>query len=174
MQKINQILITGLPGCGKTTLINKIAATIEERHYGFFTSEIRQHSERVGFEVETYSGKKGILAHVNIRSPYKVTIYGVDLEAFENIALPELEKALHSGSLLLIDEIGKMELFSQKFKELLQEVFKSKIRMIATIIYRPEPFCDMLKAIPGINTLELHRDNHGEILKIVSGYLANS
>jgi nucleoside-triphosphatase len=173
MQKINQILITGLPGCGKTTLIREIASKIEEPYYGFFTSEIRQNNTRVGFEIETFSGKKGLLAHVNIKSPYKVSKYGVDLEAFENIALPELEKALQSGSLLLIDEIGKMELFSQKFKELLQEALKSKIKLIATIMLKPEPFCDRLKDMPGAKVIALERNIHEEILETVSGLLAN-
>ena len=173
MQYINKILITGMPGCGKTTLIRRIAAKIEDPYYGFFTSEIRQRGSRLGFEIETFSGKRGLLAHVKIESPHKVSKYGVDVEAFEIIALPELENALQSGSLLLLDEIGKMELFSQKFKELLLKVFNSKTRLVATIMYRPEPFCDRLKAMPDTKVLVLERNNHEEILKVVSGYLAN-
>ena len=171
MPNHNRILITGAPGSGKTTLIKKIAGNIKRPYFGFFTSEIRQHGNRVGFDVESFSGQKGLLANVNINSSYKVSKYGVDIEAFENISVYQMRQALDTDSLLIIDEIGKMELFSEKFKALLREAFMSDIRLIATIMHKPQPFCDGLKKSPGTQLFILGRDNQGEILNSVFQFI---
>jgi len=74
------ILITGLPGTGKTTLLRKIAEELKPFHpVGFFTSEIREANTRKGFELRSLNGKKGLLAHVDITSPYRVGKYKVDV-----------------------------------------------------------------------------------------------
>lgn len=160
-----KILITGSPGCGKTTLIKRIAENISYPVNGFFTAEIRKGGTRVGFEVESFGGEKAVLSHVDIRSKNRVGKYGVDIEAFEKIALPEIEKAINGKNLLIIDEIGKMELYSARFRELILTVFKSEIPIIATILYKPHPFCDGLKSIDNVEIVQLRRDNYESLLK---------
>lgn len=59
------ILITGPPGCGKTTVIMKAAALLQGRRIaGFYTEEIRENHSRLGFRIITFSGTHGVLAHV--------------------------------------------------------------------------------------------------------------
>lgn len=145
MNICKHILITGLPGCGKTTLIKSVAAEIHLPYSGFFTNEIRDSSRRVGFEIESFTGAKGILSHINFKSPNRVGKYGINVASFEKIAMPEMEKAQALRQLLIVDEIGKMELLSQNFRNSLERAFDSDLRIIATILMKPHPFCDKLK-----------------------------
>jgi nucleoside-triphosphatase len=85
------ILLTGRPGIGKTTIIRRLADLLAGRTIaGFCTDEIREAKQRQGFRVTAFSGATDVLAHANTRSPHRVGRYGVDLDAFERIALPEL------------------------------------------------------------------------------------
>lgn len=158
------ILITGLPGCGKTTLIKEIINSIEGEKAGFYTEEIREKGLRIGFKIITLSGKAGILAHKDFLTPYKVSKYYVSVENLENIAIPEIEKGLSlKNSLIFIDEIGKMELFSEKFKKIVISAFESPNRVIATIMFKPNPFCDLLKKRKDTEIFILEKTNYREI-----------
>jgi nucleoside-triphosphatase len=73
-----KILFTGLPGCGKTTLIKKIISEYKGNATGFFTNEMREKGKRCGFSIQTLDGKQGIMTHVNISSQYRIGKYGVN------------------------------------------------------------------------------------------------
>ena len=111
-------VITGKPSVGKTSVIKKIIPLLGTSAGGFFTEEIRVMDRRMGFRIVTLDGEEGIMAHVDFNSNYKVGKYRVDLDSFEKVAIPALEKAVMDKSIIVIDEIGKMELFSTKFREL--------------------------------------------------------
>ncbi|MCS7180414.1 MAG: AAA family ATPase, partial [bacterium] len=128
------------------------------------TEEIREKGERVGFKIITLSGKEGILAHKDLITPYKVSKYFVSIENLENIGVIEIEKGiLLKNCLIVIDEIGKMELFSVKFKKVVIDAFESKNKLLATILYKPNPFCDALKQRKDTKIYTLERTNFNRI-----------
>ena len=133
MQK--HIFLTGNPGCGKTTVIVRLAEMLRKAGVpaaGFYTEEIREQGRRVGFGIRTLDGKCGVMSHVNIRSPHRVSKYGVDEAAFERLALPALSPT-GEAKVFLIDEIGKMEAFSKNFIAAVEKLLDGNVPVMATI-----------------------------------------
>ena len=172
---VKNILITGLPGCGKTTLIKEISSSVNIEKVGFYTEEIREKGKRVGFKILTFSGKEGILAHINFNTPYKVSKYFVSIENLESIAVAEIEKGLlFENCLIIIDEIGKMELFSEKFKKIVISAFESPNKVLATIMLKSDPFCDNIKKRKDTEIFILERKNYNEIKEKLKTMLESS
>ncbi len=124
------ILITGFPRSGKSTILNKIVADFENR-VGFVTNEVVENGKRVGFEIETHTGKKAMLANINLKTDFKVSKYFVNVESFDSI-LPEIS-TFKKGDVLFLDEIGQMELYSEKFKKAALKFLNSENLCIATL-----------------------------------------
>ena len=148
------LLITGAPGTGKTTLIRAVIAEVPLTSGGFITEEIRQGGERVGFRVSTLDGRLGLLAHVKaVRGP-RVGRYRVDVPTLEAVAVTALEAATREADLIVVDEIGKMELCSPRFAPALEAALASRKPVLGTILQAPHPWIDGLKRRP---TVELYR-----------------
>ncbi|MCS7222557.1 MAG: NTPase [Anaerolineae bacterium] len=141
------LLLTGAPGCGKTTIIEKVVSALPwGMAGGFFTRELRQGRGRIGFEVCTLTGERAVLAHVDIVSRHRVGRYGIDVATFERVGVAALERAIAAGLWVIVDEIGKMELFSERFRRALIAALDGPIPVLATISARPHPWCDQIKA----------------------------
>lgn len=167
-------MITGPPRCGKTTLLIKIAEdpAFSASVGGFITQEIRDKGERVGFKLVSLGDKKeGFLAMKGFPSPYRVGKYGVNLEDMEKIGCTAIQEALDSGRDILVDEIGKMELFSEKFKTVLLQALNSPQKVLATIIERPNAFADRIKKRKDTKLTHLSRENFDKILGEVLNWL---
>jgi nucleoside-triphosphatase len=118
---------------------------------GFVTSEIRRGGRRSGFVVTGIGGLERKLAVRGGAGP-KVGSYGVDVRAFEEVALLELTNGLELGSTLIVDEIGKMELLSAAFADLVPRIFDAG-RVLATVPAAPHPLIDGLKARPDVSLI---------------------
>ena len=138
------ILLTGPPRSGKSTLIEAVVERIKEPVTGFFTREMREKGERVGFSINTLKGREGILAHKGMRSRYRVGRYGVNLKDIEDTAVPAMIPSMHE-EIVVIDEIGKMECFSPLFRETLIEVLESPNRVLGSIALRGDAFVEAIK-----------------------------
>jgi nucleoside-triphosphatase len=95
-------LLTGRPGTGKTSLIKQVASHMNGQAGGFYTEEIRSRGVREGFKLITLDGEEAILAHVDIRSPYRVSKYGVDVDVLDRVGVPALRKAVLQSNLVII------------------------------------------------------------------------
>jgi nucleoside-triphosphatase len=152
-----RLLIAARPGAGKTTVLGRLAELLREAGVplsGFLTRELRQHGRRVGFELETFAGERGVLAHVELPGPPRVGRYGVDLEAFEGLALPAIERR-GEKQVVLVDELGKMELASKRFREATVALFDDHVPIVATVQMSPHPFTARLKRRAEVETLAL-------------------
>ena len=150
---------------GKTTLIMKAIEASGLKATGFYTKEIRIAGDRKGFRIKTLRGKEGILAHAEYKGKERIGKYGVDVESFEAVALPELEAALQGCQIIVIDEIGKMELFSQKFKDLVIKALDSPYPLLGVIKDAGDGFIQKIKAREDVRLYYLTMENRGLLLK---------
>uniref|UniRef100_T1IV54 AAA+ ATPase domain-containing protein n=1 Tax=Strigamia maritima TaxID=126957 RepID=T1IV54_STRMM len=162
------ILITGPPGIGKTTLITKVSKELSRRHIptvGFFTEEVRQNGQRTGFDIvsiKTYNDS------------HRVGKYSVDLKSFEAIAIPNLKPVKScKDAVVVIDEIGKMELFSKSFEHTVLELFSNDNQqfILATIPIaknKPLPLVDTLRSRSDIKLIDVvSRENRNELVQTI-------
>ncbi len=128
---------------------------------GFYTEEVRQRGRRVGFDVVTLDGRRGPLARVGARGP-RVGSYGVDLVSLERLAVSALEAGLRErASVLVVDEIGKMELFSSLFVETLEAVLDpgAPHAVLGTLMLGRHRHVDPLRARPDIRIVAVTVEN---------------
>lgn len=173
-----KILLTGLPRSGKTTAIMQIINNINcEKVEGFYTQEIRKGGIRKGFGWQRLDGATGTLAHIDIKGPCRVGKYGVDVAGFEKSVLPILDVEDSDTKLFVIDEIGKMECFSEKFVIEIRRLFKSNKSILATVALKGSGLISEVKNYPDTKLFNLTRQNRDktivEILQVLS-FLKNS
>jgi len=115
------LLLTGRPGVGKTTVLLKVVNALKAKGYsvgGMISREVRSYGERAGFEVSDLgSGRRGWLAHVNQPNGPSIGKYRVNLEDLNNIGVEAIVKAVENCDVITVDEVGPMELFSERFRE---------------------------------------------------------
>lgn len=152
------IFVTGKPGCGKSTFIEKVIHRIQEPTTGFFTREIREKGRRVGFSLTTLNGQSGTLAHEKIKSRFRVGKYGVNLADIDHIAVPSIIPD-DNRKIVVIDEIGKMECFSALFRATLIKLLDAENKVIGSIALKGDPFVQKLKTRDDVMVIELRPEN---------------
>lgn len=171
---VNQkVLLTGRPGCGKTTLVKRIVKNLPQRVAGFYTEEIRDRGARVGFRLVTLDGDEAVLAHVDFKTPERVGKYGLDLSALEAVGVKAVCAAMRGQRLLVIDEIGPMEIRSAIFCGAVREALDSAVPLLATIVSRPLPFANAIKSRPDVTLIEVRPDNRERIFSELSDRFQN-
>lgn len=165
-------LLTGRPGSGKTSLVKQVVARMTGKAGGFYTEEIRSSGVREGFRLLTLNGAQAILAHINIKSQYRVSKYGIDVDALELVGVPAIYQAIEHRDLVVIDEIGKMELFSVQFREAVLQIIDSGKPVLGTIMLKPHPWADAIKRHPRVKLVTVTRDNHPRVLEELRQWLS--
>jgi len=170
----NVLLLTGKPGTGKTSLIKEAIARAGAKAGGFYTEEIRSSGIRQGFKIITLDGKEAILAHVNFTSPFQVSKYKVDIDSLNKVGVSAIQQALRECDVILIDEIGKMELLSPQFRETVWQAINGGKKVLGTIMLNPNPFADEIKHHPEVKTLLVTGDNRKQALAEIQSWLAEN
>jgi nucleoside-triphosphatase len=153
------ILLAGRPGVGKTTIIKGVVDILGGEAGGFYTEEIRQRGRRLGFKIITLEGEEGVLAHVDIKGAPRVSKYGVNLKDLEGVGVAALRRAIEKRRYVVIDEIGKMELYSQEFRRAVVEALGSEKVVLGTVMAGPHLWVDTLKARPQVTVLTVTEGN---------------
>lgn len=184
------VLITGAPGVGKTSLVKKVCDILRQDGLsvrGFYTEEVREHRNRIGFDVVTLDGKRCPLARVGSsvgalsgqhhRSP-QVGKYSVDINSFEGASLPTLQLPISPKTVVVIDEIGKMEMFSRPFQEAVSSIFGNPNCIIMATIPvakgNPIPLVKELVSRSDTHVFTVSRENRDTIIEDIVSILKNS
>lgn len=166
------IFITGPPRTGKTTVLLRAAEKLRAKGYklgGMTSQEIRERGIRVGFEIHDYaSDRKGWLAHTCQSVGPRIGKYRVNLDSFNSIGPTSILKALKDADIVLIDEIGPMELFSKAFKEAVQEAISSSKPVLGTIHYRAQHrLVKQIKSRNDTDMIEVTQENRDQLPALI-------
>ncbi len=171
------ILVTGRPGSGKTTLVVRIAESLAEMGYktaGFVTEEMRQDGTRVGFKVRDLVGGEAVLSHVSYAGFPRVGRYGVDVAVFESVALRALRKGMKGADLLVVDEVGRMETLSPAFRSLMLDLMEGEKPLLATIPLARDSYIRTLLRRPGVTVFHITPANRDELKGVVEERLVRT
>ena len=159
------LLLTGRPGIGKTTVVKAVADLLRDRAGGFYTEEIRGPGGRKGFRLVTLDGQEAVMAHVDLRGRGRprVSRYGVDVSAVERVGVSALRRAMQAGQIVVVDEIGKMELFCGPFKDVVLQAIGGPHTVVATVMAKPNPWVDGLKSMPQVEVWEVTVENRDAV-----------
>jgi nucleoside-triphosphatase len=166
------ILITGMPGTGKTTTVMRVTEALKARGLktgGMTTREQREDTARVGFSIQDmFTGKQGWLAHVNQPNGPRIGKYRVNLRDLEDIGAKAIRDAAGTADIIIIDEIGPMELNSQTFKQAVKEAMDSGKPVTATIHYKAkDEFVKAIKARPDAELIEVTLQNRANLHNLI-------
>jgi len=144
---------------------------------GFFTGEIREHGMRAGFTIEAIrswdqgaqdnSEKKyqAVMAHVNSRSPYKVGRYGVNISAIDEVGVTALREGMKRSKIIIIDEIGRMEMYSSLFQKEVENVLDCSLPVLGVIQMKRNPFLNRIRKRDDVTVIQVTPDNRDELPK---------
>lgn len=163
--------LTGRPGVGKTTMLREIVGALGASAGGFYTQEVRREGSREGFRIVTLDGQTATLASVHLRSPHRVSKYGVSIDDLEEIGVSALRRAIEKDDVIVIDEVGKMELFSTQFQQAVLDAIESGKAVLGTIMLVPHPWADRIKRHPRVRVLHLTEANRDAVREEITGWL---
>ena len=169
----NMYFLTGRPGVGKTSVVLAVIKILQEEGYqvgGMISKEKREKESRVGFEVYNIeTGETGRLAHINQPEGPRVGRYKVDLNGLKSVGVEAIIEAIDVSDIIVIDEIGPMELYSTSFKDAVLKSIDSGKPVLGTIHYRSkDPFINRIRDRKDSEIIEVTKENRDRLPKDVS------
>ena len=163
------LLLTGVPGIGKTTVIRRVADRLKGRRLaGFYTEEIREDGDRRGFRLAGFDGTERVIAHVDFPKVHRVGKYGVDVEA---IGRAGDRLGLDPAEVYLVDEIGKMECLSERFVSGMRALLAGPRPVVATVALHGSGFIEEVKRGRGAVIWAVTHANRDKLFERVLAWL---
>jgi nucleoside-triphosphatase len=168
------LLLTGPPGCGKTTVIERLLDRVADlRLAGFYTAELREGDRRIGFEAVGWHGRRAVLARRGHGS-FRVGRYAVDPDALTPLIEDELERPAAAVDLFFLDEFGKMEAASRRFREAALRVLDGPVPVVATVALKGGGLIAAVKARTDVSVLEVREDNRDTLPESLEAWVRRS
>lgn len=159
---MKHLLIVGRPGVGKTTLMRRLAGSLRGRPIdGFLTEELREADQRQGFWLSPLDGRQILLAHKRMEGGLRVGPYRVNTSVLDDVAVPVIHRAIQHAFVLLLDELGKMELCSDQLEQAVQDALDHGPSVVATAGVAPLPFLQSVKRRKDVELIPLTAANRG-------------
>jgi len=165
------LLITGPPGIGKTTVLERVVASLPPAvATGFLTRELRERGVRQGFAIETLDGQTAVLASVRSGAGPRVGRYRVRVAALDEVAVPTLA-ARPGVRLVVVDEIGKMESLSTRFADAVRAALDSPVPVLGTIARSGAGLIAEVRRRPDVTLVEVRLENRDGLPAKIAGIL---
>ncbi len=165
------LLLTGVPGVGKTTLIRNVARDLPVGSLrGFYTQEMREHGRRTGFRLITFHGEEGVMAHIDFPHSAQVGKYPVDVAAVDRLTEAALRPAPET-TVYVVDEIGKMECLSRRFVIALRSLLASGNPVLATVARKGGGLIGEVKERDDVQIWEVTHANRDDLPGKVQAWL---
>lgn len=166
---MRRIAITGKPGVGKSTIITKVIDKLDTSIGGIQCSEMRKDGKRVGFSIKDIAtGETGILSHIGCTGP-NVGRYHVNMQDLDGIGAVAVRGAV-GCDLVVVDEIGPMELKSTRFISAVEEVLGSDIPMLVVVHHSSRhPLAQRIHK--EFEVIQVNEQNRDDLPEIIAGYL---
>jgi len=165
------LILTGRPGIGKTTIIKAVIAQLGDRAGGFYTEEILGPGGRKGFRLITLAGQSAVIAHIDFKSRSQVGRYDVKVDTIDKLGAGAIRSAVEHNPIVIIDEIGKMELFSSPFQSAVLKAVSSPKIVLAAAMLDDHPWLLALKSLPNVTVWEVTKVNRTKLVEQVLGWL---
>jgi len=163
-----RVFLTGVPGVGKSTVVRKVAEMIQQSGVkvgGMTSGDLRSGAARVGFEIrDLLTGETGVLAHVNQPTGPGIGRYRVRSEDLDRIGAEAILSAIKDADLIVVDEVGPMELISRRFKDAVQAALTSGKPLLGTVHRNAQdPLVRVIKSSPSIEVVEVTLENRDSL-----------
>lgn len=168
-----KIILTGRPAIGKTTVVRKVIQQLDGIAGGFFTREIREAGKRVGFAVKNFQGDEALLAHLSHKGPFRVGKYGVLVEDFERVGVAAVQRAIQKPGIVVVDEVGRMELFSQKFARIVRELFLRQDSLLAVVQQKRNHLIDWITSRKDVQAFTVTEQNRNQLPPLIRRLLTS-
>lgn len=166
------IFVTGPPSVGKTSVLLRSVNGLKDKGYkigGMISREVREGGVRVGFEIMDFStGQRGWLAHINQPTGPKISKYRVNLTDLDAIGVSSILDAIRNADIIMVDEIGPMELFSSAFRNAVSQAIESNKPMLGTIHFGlSDSFVNSIKTREDAKIFEVTYENRETIHNLI-------
>ena len=173
-----KIGITGLPGSGKTSALLRVIEMLKEEELtigGMIDEPIEDGRKKTGFTVRNVlTGEQQMFASVDIESKVVVGKIGVDLSKLEEVGVKAIKDAVDQCDIIVIDEVGKMEVESEAFVTAVKESLEADKPMILTLHKKSRnPLLQDIRRRDDVRILEVTPTNRNilpnKIVRLMNG-----